>query len=287
MNTMVQSHTGNHLASLHACIDSLTECHDIDHMLDRLPQLLRRHFSIGETRLLLLDSRSIPPSQLTANDEMADGVTSAPLIENSVSGFSSQHHKDELEIAMTGKTTRQQLDAYMKERAPIADVEDESNRLAIPIQLHGRLLGLLQVANPADCHFTVEDEKSLAIVAHYLALQLPTSSSLASNHRITVRRYTVDNSIFIDDHYLIKGVAGAILWKLVSEHQDHQRSEFCNRELRRDPTLGLPEVLENLESRLILLQRRLKERCPFLALEKTGRGRFHLRVDRLLQLIEV
>lgn len=287
MNTMVQAHTGNHLASLHACIDSLTECHDIDHMLDRLPQLLRRHFSIGETRLLLLDSRSIPLSQLTANDEMADRTTSEPMIENGVSAFSSQHHKGEPEVAITGKTFRQHLDAYTKERAPIVDVEDESNRLAIPIQLHGRLLGLLQVANPADCHFTVEDEKSLAIVAHYLALQLPTANSLASNHRSTVRHYTVDNTIFIDDHYLIKGVAGAILWKLVCEYHDYQRSEFCNRELRRDPALGLPEVLENLESRLILLQRRLQERCPFLAIEKTGRGRFRLRVDRNLKLSEV
>jgi hypothetical protein len=54
-----------------------------------------------------------------------------------------------------------------------------------------------------------------------------------------------------------------------------------------DPAIPLPEVSSNLEARLILLQRRLTERCPALGLERVGCGRFRLRVERPIVLTEV
>jgi len=50
--------------------------------------------------------------------------------------------------------------------------------------------------------------------------------------------------------------------------------------------IRLPDITDNLEARLILLQRRMAERTTFLALEKTGRGRFRFRVDRPVELFE-
>jgi hypothetical protein len=102
-----------------------------------------------------------------------------------------------------------------------------------------------------------------------------------------VRHYAENDSIFVDEEYLIKGVAGAILWRLVKGYVDERRTDYTNRELRLDPSIRLPDVSENLEARLVLLQRRLEERCPALQIAKTGRGRFRLEVRRPLALVEV
>jgi len=62
------------------------------------------------------------------------------------------------------------------------------------------------------------------------------------------------------------------------------RDEFSSKEIRLDPEVGLPEIKDNLEARLIALRKRLEERVAHLRVEKTGRGRFRLRVARELVL---
>ena len=110
----------------------------------------------------------------------------------------------------------------------------------------------------------------------------PSATPTAS--RICVRFFPVDGSTFVDGDYLIKGVAGRILWSLLGHHQREGREEFTNREVRLDGTLELPEFRDNFESRLILLKRRLDEREAPVRIEKTGRGRFRLVVAAPLAL---
>ena len=104
---------------------------------------------------------------------------------------------------------------------------------------------------------------------------------------VEVRYYPHDGSVFLDSHYLIKGVAGAIFWKLAREHTRPRREEFSTRELRlAGRALRLPELQDNLSVRLLLLQRRLAERGAAMQIHKIGRGRFRVLLLRPMRLIE-
>ena len=110
----------------------------------------------------------------------------------------------------------------------------------------------------------------------------PPSSSHATLTR--VRYFPVDGSTFLAGDYLIKGVAGRLLWSLLRQYDEEGRVEFSHREVRLDPSLELPEFRDNFENRLVLLKRRLDERHALIRIEKTGRGRFRLDVDTGLVL---
>jgi len=200
-------------------------------------------------------------------------------------------------IAGTGLT-----DAIARE-IPLPGLPDSRSQLAVPLLAGSALVGVLFVEDVVDRRFGFDDEDALVALAGLLGPAIRGLQACADDADdaprqrprplrvegppLTVRHYRADDSIFVGDDYLIKGVAGAILWKLVGDYARDGRTEFTNRELRLDPAIRLPDLSDNLEARLILLQRRMAERTPFLALEKTGRGRFRFCVRRPVELVEV
>jgi adenylate cyclase len=193
--------------------------------------------------------------------------------------------------------------AGLEEEIPFPGLAESQSQIAVPILSGERLLGVLFAESTEALRFGYDEEDALAVLAGHIGLASRTCDEAAeaadsdarpeprallpSGPPLRIRRYAENDSIFVDEDYLIKGVAGAILWRLVRGYVDDGRIDYSNRELRLDPAIQLPDVSENLEARLILLQRRLEERCPGLRIEKTGRGRFRLNVQRPLSLSEV
>jgi adenylate cyclase len=185
---------------------------------------------------------------------------------------------------------------------PLPGLADSGSQLAVPILAGGRLLGVLYVESPLELRFTYDDEDALVAIAAQLGMAIRALHEAAEEGEesaavtsgvtaargvpVTVRHFAADDSIFVGDDYLIKGVAGAIFRKLLADHLRDGRTAFTNRELRLDPAIPLPDISDNLEARLILLQRRLAEHASPLRIEKAGRGRFRLVVDRPFELQE-
>jgi hypothetical protein len=178
--------------------------------------------------------------------------------------------------------------------------------MVLPLRSLGRVKGMLLVEPCSTMPPDPCSEDTLASIAVPLALSLsllaPTGTEPTTQRQIhtqtpeptparptpqiEVRHHAATGSTFVNGRYLIRGVAGAILWKMVREAASSGRHEFCNRELRLDPSLGLPEVVDNLETRMLLLRRRLLAQQAPLQIDKIGRGRVALRGQGHFQLVE-
>ena len=176
------------------------------------------------------------------------------------------------------------------------------SRLAVPAMTGGQMIGVLVVDSTEMVAFVDSDQEILTVVASVLAGSLEAVRSevaydesvadrtaghaqrQADTPRTHVRFFNADGSVFFGTDYIIKGVAGRLLWRLVNHFVTDARVEFTNKELRLDPTLALPDFRDNFESRLIMLKRRLDENDAVVRIEKTGRGKFRLDVTVDLDL---
>jgi adenylate cyclase len=178
---------------------------------------------------------------------------------------------------------------------PLPHLHGAQSLLVTPMLAHRQLVGVLCLQSETPGAFQSSDECVTSILANQVAMimvsmsksEAPADTSAADVRAVEVKHYAEDDSVFLDNEYLIKGVAGGILWRLLRNYQEHGRSEFSNKEIRLDQTLDLPDIKDNLEARLALLRRRLEDRCDFMRIVNTGRGRIRLEVKRELALREV
>lgn len=192
---------------------------------------------------------------------------------------------------------------HIASEIPHAGLPDAQSVLAIPLGIGQRLVGVLAAEDRDPLGFGEWHEAYLEVIANQIAFGIDRMldrsidtqglPAVAANSAVspaasmrTLTYYINDDCVFIDDEYLIRNVPGRILWKLMREWKEQGRTEFSNRELRLDEQLGLPPVKDNLESRLVLLRRRLEQKCPDLKIVSTGRGRFALELHATFRLVE-
>jgi hypothetical protein len=289
----------------------LSACTELCVLLDQVLVDLLSEFQIPYALLMMADEQARSLYTVGSRGYSASGVGSEIAFGDGVIGVAAEHRcairishmTMEYRYGCAGRAEALAQALPLHAEIPFPGLPAPHSQLAVPILAGGRLLGVLCVESMEDLRFGYDDEDALMTLASQLGLAIlrlqqddegssaSTASAVAAEGQagpvLEVRHYAQDHSVFIGGDYLIKGVAGAILWKLLRQYSSSGRSEFSNRELRMASDLGLPEVSDNLEARLILLQRRLLDRCPQLAIEKTGRGLFRLCVAAALKLVEV
>jgi hypothetical protein len=172
---------------------------------------------------------------------------------------------------------------------PLPHLTEAESQMAIPLLVQDRLVGVLVLECKHSLTFAQWHEAFLQVLANQIASGIDRMAERdedASETKLSFCYYRNDDCVFVDGEYLIRNVPGKILWKVLRAYQTEGRTEFSNRELRLDPSLGLPPIKDNLESRLILLRKRLEQKCPAIKLVPTRRGRFALSVDCGLELVE-
>ena len=296
------------LHTLRLCSESIARCTGLDELLQGALQGLQDKLGIQHAMVLMLDASAQQLYTVASCGYATSGVGSEIRLGQGVIGMAARERtpvriSHMTHAALYSHAIRESMDAHAAPDAPplrgmdipYPGLPEPHSQVAVPLLSAGRLLGVLFAESPEDMRFGFEDEDLLVAIAGQLAaaidllqaapdapepLPAPTAAPPVSGSALRVRHFAANDSVFINDDYLIKGVAGAIVWKLLRDHQHTGRVDFTNRELRLDPALRLPDVADNLEARLLLLQRRLQENCPHIHIEKTGRGRFRLCVLR-------
>jgi adenylate cyclase len=315
----------NPLPALRQSTERLMRCCDLEKLLAELLSCLDVQFGITHAMVLMHDAPRERLYTVASRGYEESGVGSEIPLGEGVIGVAARERTPIRIGHMTaeyayGRAVRDNLrdsdeaDALATE-IPLPGLAESRSQMAVPIVAGPRLIGVLYVESPLDLRFSYDDEDALVTLCAQFGLAVSITHALdetpddvaeraaepavepspphadaacaaSRDVPVMVRHYPENDSVFLDDDYLIKGVAGSIFVTLLRDHLDKNRTDFTNRELRLDGRIRLPDVSDNLEARLILLGRRLTERDACVRIEKTGRGRFRLCVQRPLKLVD-
>lgn len=303
-------------AGVRRMTEQLAEATDQRSLLAAFTTGLQRELRIGHAIVWLLDERrqglftlaSIgyphggSGAELTLSEAGLAGVALREGVPIRIGHMSEAYH-----YAMSWRRKAEQLglQAALADTIPLPGLATPRSQLAVPLRARGRSVGALLVESEHDQFFSYDDEDALMAVCGQLASGLaalctaelvdeppappaapaPGDGMTAGVAPLRVRHYPRDHSVFVNGQYLIKGVAGAIVARLVRDQIASGRDAFSTRELRlAGGDLGLPDVQDNLGVRLLMLERRLAEGDFGLRIERRARGQYRLVATAPLQM---
>jgi hypothetical protein len=287
---------------------------DLEGLLASLLQALDEELGFAHSVVLLLDESGQALYTVASRGYEDDGGIGAEVAMGE--GLIGTAGRDRRILRLTdvdgdmryGRAIRREVRSALGGNAlrpeiPLPGLADARSHMAIPLLFADRLLGVLAVESRDPLAFAPWHEAFLGVLAGQAAACIahamlrddadadaasapPAGAQVETKQPRAFDFYPADDCVFVDGEYLIRNVPGRLLWKLLRCHAAGRRTEYSNRELRLDRWLGLPAIRDNLESRLILLRKRLAQKCPDVRMVPTRRGHFRLEVDCELRLAE-
>jgi adenylate cyclase len=308
------------MQALQALSQRVHQADCLDQLLDSILEAIETSFGFthsmifvpgsDERGLVMIASRGYPESGVGAEVEFGEGIAGVVAEARKPIRISGLIRQMLYAFAVHTRAAEQGL-CREERRIALPGLATPDSQLGVPLLNRGELVGVLCIESDQPYRFHEEDKTSIELLGSYLAIAIHSmllqerSESLREPHvahepvtiptprtraaarpRREVVYYRGDECILVDGEYLIRSLPAKILWKLLTVHRAEGRAEFTNRELRLDKSLNLPEWKDNLESRLLLLRRRLEQKCPDLRLVPTARGRFSLALESDVALSE-
>ncbi|MBS1183786.1 MAG: Signal transduction protein containing and PtsI domain [Proteobacteria bacterium] len=283
-----------------------SEMTDAETLLDRSLELLEQKFGVLHSMILLTNETGSKLSTVASRGYPHFGFGAEVAFGDGIVGIAAQRR---LTIRIADMRRGQRYVSAVAEagRPPQEEIampviDQPQSQIALPLIANGRLAGVLFAESTESFAFSHDDEAAFEILAAQIAAGLAifeladASSDYSDQHPaldgsihqgkgFRLRFFPHDGGVFIDNDYVIRGVPGRLLFHFVQAYLQTGRTEFSNREIRRDRSLNLPEFKDNLETRLILLRRRLEERGGPVRLERPERGQIRLRIEGMPRLV--
>ena len=303
----------NDLETLRLCAERLNRPDSLNDLLEAALRLLDEVLGFRHVFIMLADERNSKLFTIAGRGYPENGVGSEVGFGEGLIGMVARA-RCALRLSAIDHSLRYARAARCRAEAmagtesvcreiPLPGLSGAAAQIAVPLATSGRLVGVLAVESMDPLAFMPREDTILTIVGAQLATRIEQLSRDAEDTTPALSRpevrprtpsrparkfcfYHQEDCVFVDGEYLIRNVPGRILWRLLTQHRQEGRSEFTNRELRMDGWLGLPELKDNLESRLILLRKRMELKCPEIRLTPRGRGRFALEADVDFELSE-
>jgi adenylate cyclase len=290
---------------LDSILEGIEESFGFNHSMILLP-------ATDEGVLVTIASRGYPDTGIGAEVRTGEGIVGMVAEARKpirISGLIRQM----LYAYAVHKRAQEQGLCATDHRIELPGLAAPDSQLGVPLLNRGELVGVLCIESELPYRFHEEDKASIELLGSYLAIAIhdmlrheraeamtdatATPSSRAPERarparaakmgrRREVAYYSADECVLVDGQYLIRSLPAKILWKLLNARQNEGRVEFTNRELRLDKSLNLPEWKDNLESRLLLLRRRLEQKCPDVRIVPKARGRFAVDVGCDVVLVQ-
>jgi hypothetical protein len=291
----------------------------LDCLLDAILETIENIFGFRHSMILLASERPDRLETMASRGYPEGGVGSEVGFGEGIIGMVAEARKPVrisgllrqfLYADAVAKRAQERGLAAADRRIPLPGLAHPDSQLGVPLLVRNELVGVLCIEADRSYRFHEEDRAYLEVLGGYLAIAIQNAllrertededaplperprpphtvpAAAGRRARIEVEYYRGDECILVDGEYLVRSLPAKILWKVLRERQAGGGVEFTNRRLRLDKSLKLPPVKDNLESRLILLRRRLDERCPEIRIVQSGRGRFRLELGGEVALVE-
>jgi adenylate cyclase len=307
------------MKALGALLDKIHRAPSLECLLESVLETLESLFGFGTSMVLLaaeqpdtlvtLASRGYPERGVGSEVGFGDGIIGMVAEARKPIRISGMLRQMLYAHAVAARAKEQGLNAHAR-CIPLPGLPNPASQLGIPLLVRDELIGVLCIESDKPYRFHEEDKTYLEVLGGYLAIAVQnallrersddadepeaavrpevSSPPMAADarRRLEVAYYAGDECVLVDGEYLVRSLPARILWKVLRENGESGKKDFTNRQLRLDKTLSLPEFKDNLESRLILLRRRLEERCPEIGIVPSGRGRFRLELAAELALVQ-